>query len=168
MGKAIYSVPGELIAEHVKVRADRNLVRISYRGKVIKTHPRQPPGGRSTDPADLPEEKTAYAMRDINRLLKAASVHGPSVGQFAAALLDDPLPWTKMRRVYRLLGLVRSYGAERVNQACEQALEFESLDISLVGRMLELARVEDQARPPTAARQRGGAATSFCPPCRGL
>ncbi|UQX11734.1 hypothetical protein [Candidatus Mycobacterium methanotrophicum] len=32
-------------------------------GKLIKTHPRQPAGGRSTDPADLPADKTGYAMR---------------------------------------------------------------------------------------------------------
>jgi hypothetical protein len=28
----------------------------------------------------------------------------------AGGPLDTPLPWTRMRTVYRLLGLIRSYG----------------------------------------------------------
>lgn len=90
VGKALYSVPAAFIGQHVKVRADRNLVRIYHRGILIKTHPRKPPGGRSTDPADLPPEKAAYATRDLDRLRRAATAHGPSVGALAAAVLDGP------------------------------------------------------------------------------
>ena len=32
-----------------------------------------------------------------------ASGHGPAVGAYAAALLDTPLPWIRMRQVYALL-----------------------------------------------------------------
>lgn len=38
-------------------------------------HPRMPAGGRSTDPADLPAEKTAYALRDLEHLRRATSPH---------------------------------------------------------------------------------------------
>lgn len=68
VAKALYSVPGSLIGARVEVRADASLVRIFHRGQLIKVHPRVGPGGRMTDPADLPAEKTAYAMRDLNRL----------------------------------------------------------------------------------------------------
>ena len=50
VAKALYSVPGNLIGTRVDVRADRVLVRIFARGQLVKVHPRQPPGGRSTDP----------------------------------------------------------------------------------------------------------------------
>ncbi len=50
VAKALYSVPGNLIGRHVEVRADRQLVKIFFRGQLVKTHPRQAPGGRSTDP----------------------------------------------------------------------------------------------------------------------
>jgi len=138
--KALYSVPGHLIGLYVKARADRNLVKIFHRGKLIKTHPRKPPGGRSTDAEDLPAEKTAYAMRDLDKLRRVAFSHGQSIGAMATALLDNPLPWTKMRQVYRLLGLVRRYGATVVDQACKQAVEFEAFDVLLVARMLERGR----------------------------
>jgi hypothetical protein len=39
-----------------------------------------------------------------------AADHGEAIGLYATALLDTPLPWTKMRQVYRLLGLVKKWG----------------------------------------------------------
>jgi transposase len=106
VARALYSVPGALIGQTVDVRADSALVRISHRGHVVKVHPRMPAGRRSTDPDDLPADKTVYAMRDLDKLLAKAASHGEQVGRYAAALLDVPLPWTRMRAVYRLLGLV--------------------------------------------------------------
>ena len=35
VGKALYSVPGNLIGQHVEVRADRSLVRIFSRGQLV-------------------------------------------------------------------------------------------------------------------------------------
>ncbi|HWW52942.1 MAG TPA: IS21 family transposase [Acidimicrobiales bacterium] len=137
VARALYSIPGRLIGARVDVRADRSLVRIFHRGQLIKVHPRQAPGHRSTDPADLPAEKTVYAMRDLTRLQAMAAGHGQAVGAYAAALLDNPLPWTKMRSVYALLGLVKKWGAERVDAACASALDHEVINVSLVGRMLE-------------------------------
>ncbi len=81
-----------------------------------------------------------------------AADHGPAVGAFAAALLDHPLPWTKMRQVYALLGLVKRWGPERVDLACASALEHEAVNVGLIGRMLERASegVEQSAPAATA------------------
>ena len=89
------------------MRADRQLARVFHRGQLVKVHPRQHPRGRSTDPADLPSHATVYAMRDLDRLRRMATGHGRAVGAYATALWDILLPWTKMRQVYALLGLVR-------------------------------------------------------------
>jgi hypothetical protein len=96
-------------------------------------------------------------MRDLDGLHRKASAHGEGVGAYAAALLRHPLPWTKMRQVYRLLGLVRRHGAERVNDACRRALEAEAVNVSLIDRML--ARGLDDAPPP--ATHQPGTATRF-------
>jgi hypothetical protein len=137
VAKALYSVPGRLIGSRVEVRADRSLVRIFSRGVLVKVHPRQAPGHRSTDPEDLPGEKTVYAMRDLTRLQSMAAAHGEAIGIYAAALLDVPLPWTKMRSVYALLGLVKRWGSQRVESACASALDHEVINVGLIGRMLE-------------------------------
>jgi hypothetical protein len=149
VAKALYSVPGDLIGAQVAVRADRQLVRISHRGVIVKVHPRAKPGARVTDAADLPAERTAYALRDLDRLQHLAAAHGPAVGAYAAAVLEHPLPWTKMRQVYRLLGLVKKWGSARVESACRRALEAEAIDVNLISRMLERAKesAEPDARP---------------------
>jgi hypothetical protein len=119
------------------VRAERTLVRVFHRNQLVKVHPRQQPGRRSTDPADLPEHKTVYALRDLDRLQAIAASHGQAIGAYATALLDIPLPWTRMRHVYALLGLVKRWGASRVEAACASALDHEVVSIGLIRRMLE-------------------------------
>jgi transposase len=147
VAKALYSIPGDLIGRRVDVRADRTLVRVFHRGQLIKVHPRQAPGHRVTDPDDLPSDKTVYAMRDLNRLKQMAAVHGDAIGVYAAALLDIPLPWTKMRQVYRLLGLVKKWGPQRVEAACARALEAEAVNVNLIGRMLERGTERTEIQP---------------------
>jgi transposase len=150
VAKALYSIPGNLIGCRVEVRADRQLVRVTHRGAVIKVHPRVGPGGRVTDAADLPSERTAYALRDIDHLRRLAAGHGPAIGAYAAAVLDHPLPWTKMRQAYALLGLVKRWGPQRVEAACTRALEAEAVSVSLIGRMIERATetAEREQAPP--------------------
>jgi hypothetical protein len=149
IAKALYSVPGALIGVTVDVRADSQVVRISYRGAVIKVHPRTRAGGRVTDPVDLPAHKTAYAMRDLDHLRRLAAGHGPSIGLYATAVLDHPLPWTKMRQVYALLGLVKRWGPARVDAACARALDAEASSVSLIARMLERATEANTTDPTT-------------------
>jgi transposase len=150
VARSLYSVPGALIGARVEVRADQALVRIFHRGQLIKVHPRQEPGRRSTDPDDLPAHKTVYAMRDLDRLRAMAAEHGPAIGAYASALLDIPLPWTKMRQVYALLGLVKKWGPARVDVACASALEHETVNVGLISRMLERATEVTAPAPPPA------------------
>jgi hypothetical protein len=139
IGRALYSVPKVYIGQTVDVRADAALVKIFHSGQLVKVHPRQRPGGRWTDPEDLPAEKVGYAMRDLDRLVAAARRIGPDVGIYAERLLDDKLPWTKMRAVYRLLGLARRYGDQPVDTACGKALEVDVVSVQKIASMLERA-----------------------------
>lgn len=151
VAKALYSVPGNLIGQRVEARADSRLVRVFSRGQLIKVHPRTRAGGRVTDPADLPAERTAYAMRDLEHLKRLAADAGPAVGAYATAVLDHPLPWTKMRQAYALLGLVKRWGPDRVEAACRRALDAEAIDVGLIGRMLDRATENTPADQPGPA-----------------
>ena len=150
IGRALYSAPKEYLGCHLAARADSALVKLFHRGQLVKTHPRQQPGRRVTDPADLPAEKTAYAMRDVASLAKTARRHGDSIGVYAERLLDADLPWTKMRQVYRLLGLVRRYGPGPVDTACQRALELDVVNVTKIASMLEKA-TENTPPPPRPA-----------------
>jgi hypothetical protein len=98
VGRALYSAPKEYLGCHLDARADSALVKLYCRGQLVKVHPRQQPGRRSTDPAGLPAEKTTCAMRDVASLARAARRHGDAIGVYAGRLLDTDLPWTKMRQ----------------------------------------------------------------------
>ena len=139
VAKALYSLPTRLIGKTLRARADRSLVRFYDGDELVKTHARQPPGGRSIDAADFPAEKRAYAMRDVAFLASQAKEHGEHVGRFAKALLDGPLPWTRMRRVYALLSLAKRYGDARVDATCAVALKAEMHDVHRLQRIIERA-----------------------------
>ena len=163
VAKALYSVPEQHIGRHLEARADSELVKLystggpagAGGGRLVKTHPRQPPGGRSTDPADLPEHKAGYATRDLTRLIAVCAGHGQCIGIYAERLLDDPLPWTRMRSVYRLQGLVTRYGPEPVETACSRALDLDVVSVSKVAAMLTKATETQQPQLPAMPTMAG-------------
>jgi transposase len=156
VAKALYTLPTRYIGQTLTARADRTLVRFYQRGVLVKVHLRQPPGGKAIDAADFPPAKTAYALRDVAFLQRQASAHGAAIGRLAQALLEGPLPWTRMRQVYALLGLVRRFGAARVESVCAEALAVELYDVHRLKRMLEHATAPAHAaaarRPVPPAR----------------
>jgi hypothetical protein len=52
-----------------------------------------------------------------------------------------------MRRVYALLGLVKKYGADRVEPVCAVALDADMLNVHRLQRMLEAARTPQPPAP---------------------
>ncbi len=151
VARALYSLPAQWIGQHLEARADSELVKLYSRGQLVKTHPRQPPGGRSTDRGDLPEHKAGYAMRDLTMLIATCAGNGPNIGIYAERLLDDPLPWTRMRSVYRLLGLVRRYGPGPVETACSRSLDLDVVSVAKIASMLEKAIEREAPVLPAAA-----------------
>ena len=140
---------------------DSKLVRIYHRGQLIKTHLRQPRGGRSTDPDDYPAELSAYTTRAPDRIKDKAAELGSAVGEFAERLFDGPLPWAKVRQGHKLLRLGQRYTAQRLDAACRRALEVDLIDVRRVERILVQALEEETtpelpAPPPTGRFARPG------------
>ncbi|MDD4867203.1 MAG: IS21 family transposase, partial [Mycobacterium sp.] len=151
VGKALYSLPEAWIGSVLDVRADAQTVKFYHHGALVKVHPRQPPGGRSTDVNDYPEHKSVYALRDVNALIGACDRHGAHIGIYAARLLDDPRPWSRMRSAYALIGLVKRYGPETVEQACSTALTLDVVSVPKIRSMLERATETTTPALPAAA-----------------
>ena len=139
VARALYSVPTCYLRKRVRARADKKTVKIYFRTELIKMHPRQPPGGRSTDPHDYPVGKAAYALRSVDGLLASAKEKGPHVGLFAERILAGPLPWARMRQGYALLRLCDKYGTGHVEAVCQSALAFDVVDVVRITRMLKSA-----------------------------
>jgi transposase len=155
VARALYSLPREWLGHKLRARADRTTVRFynpSSR-ELVKVHPRKPPGGRSTDPADFPPEKLIYATRDVEALLNRARSHGRAVGEFAAGMQrGTPEPWRCMRLLFMLLGLVKRFGAHRVDETCAIAIAADMFDVFRLERMLKLAVPPAPAPSPEPAR----------------
>ncbi len=143
--RALYSVPTRYVGQRVTVRGDRRLVRIYHRQALIKTHPRQAPGQRSTDYADYPATLTPYALRAPDACIRRGAELGPAVGQFLTVLLDGVFPWARLRQAQQLLRLAERFGAARVNAACARALAFDLVDVRRVQRILQTALESEPA-----------------------
>jgi transposase len=164
---ALYSAPFATCppGTTLEVRADPALVKLYRRGELVKVHPRQPRGGRVTDPDDYPPERAAYALRAPERFVRQAEALGPSVGAFAARLLAGPLPWAKLRQAQRLVRLAERYTAARLDAACARALGFDLVDVRRLERILVLAlEHEGVPAPPPDARVRPLLSARFARP----
>lgn len=136
------------------MRLGSKLVRIYYRGRLIKVHPRKDRGGRSTDPEDYPSELSAYTLRAPDRIKLSAASHGPAVAACAERLFDGPLPWARIRQGHRLIRLEERYSPERLDAACRRALSVDLIDVRRLDRILvealeqETAETEPPPMPP--------------------
>jgi hypothetical protein len=139
VARALYSLPRPFRGRRLRARADAHTVRFYDGTKLVKAHPRVAPGQRQTDPADFPPEKAACARRDRAFFERQAAEHGVHIGRFAERLLAGPLPWGRMRQVFALLGLVRRYGATRLEAACQIALEADMTNVHRLRRLVETA-----------------------------
>ena len=149
---ALYSVPSALCppGQQVEIGLGLKLVRIYHRGRLIKIHPRQPRGRRSTDPQDYPAELSAYTLRAPDGIKRSAAEQGPAVAEFAERLFDGPLPWAKVRQSHKLIRLGQRYSPERLDAACQRALEVDLIDVLRVERILlqALEQAETPEHPP--------------------
>lgn len=152
--RALYSVPTRFIGATVWVRADSQMVRVYFDGAPVKAHPRQVPGGRSTDHHDYPPELTSYTLRDPQRLIRQAREHGEQIGRFAEALLSGPLPWAKLRQGQKLLRLGEKYGWHRLELACQRALAFELFNVRRVESILRQDLEQTELLPRTSGETR--------------
>jgi hypothetical protein len=147
VARGLYSLAVEWRRKQVRARADRTTVCFydPVSRALLATHERVAPGKRSTKPEHFPPDKWIYAQRDSEALIRRARSHGRAVGEVAARLFAaSPLPWTRMRQLYMLLGLVTRYGGARVEATCVDALAADMIDVFRLERMLKLAA------PPSA------------------
>jgi hypothetical protein len=144
--KALYSFPLALRGHKLRARADSQLVRFYEHGQLVKTHPRKAPGQRSIDKADFPEEALAAGQREVDFFVRKAKEYGQHVGLFAEAVAAGPLPWTRLRQLFKLLSLARKYG-DRLDASCKTALDADMVDVK---RLADLVRLDVKLEPPVA------------------
>ncbi len=137
---ALYSVNYKYRGKKTDVRGDSKLVHIYIGGKLVKTHPRLPDGGRSTDHQnDYPSEITPYTMRDANYIIRRARDQGENIGEYAEHLLGGRYPWNKIRESQKLMRLCEKYGETTVDAACARALSFDLINVTRLEKIIKNA-----------------------------
>ena len=87
-------------------------------------------------------------MRNCRYQIEQARSLGQACEKFMKELLSGDFPWARLRQAQKLLRLAQRYGTERVEKACQRALDFDLIDVPRVERMIFQALVHEEKSGP--------------------
>jgi transposase len=132
-------VPHSLVRQEVEARITATSVEVVWRGQRVASHVRSHRPHRPTTVAEhMPSSHRRYRDWTHERIRREAG----KVGADAATLIDvilrsRPHPEQGFRSAIGILGLVKRYGAERVDAACAQALAINTRSYTSVASILK-------------------------------
>ena len=142
-----YSAPFRLVGQHLWVCAGTQQVRLfNAKYELVATHERAAkPGTRRTHRDHYPPEKLPGLERTREGCLEQAAALGPAIRQTVEQILSDPV-LDRIHQAGRLLRLSEKYGCQRLNDACQRALDFGDPAYKTVKGILK--QNLDQEEPP--------------------
>jgi transposase len=145
-----YSVPFPLLRQEVEARITAHTVEIFHRGKRIASHPKSVARHRATTVAEhMPSSHRRYRDWTHERIQREAAAIGINSATFVEVLLHSrPHPEQGFRSCVGVLSLVKRYGPDRVEAACERALLIQARSYSSV---VSILKNNLDGRPPTSA-----------------
>jgi hypothetical protein len=122
--RAYYSVPPRYGGTTVVVHVGRLWLRVidPHTQTLVREHELTQRGKRRTHDADRPKQTPPK----IEHLVEKIARHGPACGVFARSAVDE-YGATAARILFGVLDLVRRYGPQSVEHACEVAAQARSL-----------------------------------------
>jgi transposase len=134
-----YSVPHELFKKSLELRATAETVECFREGKRVTSHRRsRVKGGHTTLPEHMPSSHRKYASWTPGRMIAWARETGPHTAELVEVILEErPHPEQGFRSCLGIMRLAKSYGAEKVDAACERALTIKSRSYKSVRAILE-------------------------------
>lgn len=133
-----YSVPHQLVGQHVELEATAKLIQIYCQGNLVAQHPASSQArGQTTSQEHMPGHHQSQKWSP-ERLLS----WGRSIGSATEAVVHRQLtsrahPAQSNRSCLGLLNLPRKYGNTRVEQACKDALMMDKPKLSFIRNLLE-------------------------------
>ncbi len=134
-----YGAPPGWIGKRVNVQWSQVWVRLldPGTGELLRELRRKPRGWRNVHPSDKPKKTPPSTLSLLSRAKRA----GPSIGALCTEI-HSRNEESGVRRILGVLSLVKKHGADRVEQACREALEVGAANYRFVRRWIE--------RQPTA------------------
>lgn len=142
-----YSAPIRFLGQSLWICAGTRQVRIydsDY--KLVATHERAAkPGERHTHRDHLPPEKLPGLERNRPALLEQAAQIGPATQKLVESLLADTV-LDQLHPVGRLLRLQEKFTPQRLEAACQRAIDYDDLSYKTVKHIL-MKNLERQPAP---------------------
>ncbi|MCA1606042.1 MAG: IS21 family transposase [Acidobacteria bacterium] len=137
--KHYYSVPHSLLRQQLDVRLTAKTVELFHGGKRVAVHVRSlRPGAHSTNAEHMPKAHRAHLEWTPGRLLNWAVEVGPHTRDLVKHLLwNRPHPEMGYRSCLGLLNLAKRFSRERLEAACQRALQLGSPNRRSVVSLLE-------------------------------
>jgi transposase len=150
-----YSVPYQLVSQQLDVRVSAQTVECFAKSKRVASHLRSLlRGAHTTQAGHMPVPHREYAEWTPERLVRWAQESGPSVGALIERVMSTRAhPQQGFRSCLGIMGLGKSYGAERLEAACQRALQVDAASYRSVRSILQMGldRQEAPAVEPAAA-----------------
>ena len=134
-----HCVPFALIKQEVDVRTSGQPVEIFHRGRRVASHLRTP-GRRShvTVVDHMPSAHRRFAEWTPARMLAQAAKTGPAVAAFCEMVMADrPHPEQGLRTCSGVPALVKTYGPERVDAACQRGATIRARTVASIRSILK-------------------------------
>lgn len=137
--KHYYSAPHQYTGKKVSVIYTTELVKIYYQGEQIAVHPRnRRAGGYTTTPMHLCSHHQHYLQRSPEYYLQKAQKVSPILGHLVGAIFNqDKHPEQLYRTCDGLINLYRKMDIQRVDKACQLALDCGALSYTFVKNALQ-------------------------------
>lgn len=134
-----YSVHYQLVGKRLDVRITANTVECFFKGRRVASHRRNyKKGGFTTLAEHMPKSHREYLKWTPQRLLNWAAETGPSVAELAQLIMESRAhPQQGFRSILGIMRLIKQYGPQRLEAACERALAINAKSFKSVQSILK-------------------------------
>ena len=148
-----YSVPHHLIRRSLEARITATTVEVFHAGKRVASHLRSTLRGRHTTvPEHMPSSHRRYIGWTHERVLRQANATGPATSALVDIILRTRRhPEQGFRSCVGILRLAKGYGVERLEAACERALDIGARSYTSVASILKNGLDRQPRRAPAEA-----------------
>ena len=136
--KHAYSVPHQLVGEHLQIDATERLIRIYHKGQIVAQHPKQlKQGGFTTLKEHMPRSHVKQRWSQ-SRLLNWGENIGAGVREVVQCQFKSrEHPEQAIKSCLGILNLTKQYGDARLEAACQKALLLERPYHSVISNLLK-------------------------------
>ncbi len=148
--KHYYSVPYRFIHQEVRIRHTKSIVEIFLKGKRIASHQRNSyPGGHTTVKEHMPTGHREHMEWNPSRILRWAEKVGESTKSVVHTIMHSRKhPEQGYRSCLGILRLSKNYGSQRLESACQRAVEYGEFRYKYIQTILEKGLDKQNAKLP--------------------